>query len=74
MKLLDALERLGNACKTTTVSADYDVNVKLHTQNDTPRVILRAVGNDSAKALKYAVSAAIVAGGAIIAGQLKKRK
>ena len=74
MKILDALERLGDACKGTTVSADYDVNVKLHTQNGKPRALFRAVGNDSARAMKYAVSAAIVACGAMIADRLTRGK
>ena len=72
MKILDTLEGFGEACKKTTVSKEYDVTVKLNTPNDSSRVIFRAAGNDSLKALRLAASVAIVAGGALIASKLKK--
>ena len=74
MKILDALERVGEACKGTTVSKEYDVTVKLNTPKSEPRVILRAAGTDSVKAMKYAASAIIVASGMLIARAIKSSK
>ena len=72
MKILDTLERIGEACKNTTLSKEYDITLKLNDGKEEPRVIFRAAGTDAYKAVKFAASVAIVAGGAIIANQLKK--
>ena len=73
MKILDAIEAFGEACQKTTVSGDHDVTVKLNTPNGDSRVILRTAGTDSFKVLKFAASAAIVAGGTLVMGKLKKK-
>lgn len=73
MKILDAIESFGEACQKTTISRDHDVTVKLNTPAGDSRVIIRTAGTDSFKILKFAASAAIVAGGTLIAGKLKSK-
>ena len=74
VKLTDTVEKAAEACSKTTLSGEYDVTVKLNTPKNNSGVLFRAVGNDSAKVLRYAVSAAIVAGGTILMRSLKKSR
>ncbi len=74
MKILETIERFGEACNGTTVDREYDVTVKLNTPKSEPRVILRAAGTNSEKAMKYAASAIIVASGMLIAKVIKSSK
>ena len=73
MKILDALEAFGEACQKTTITKDHDVTVKLNTPGGDSRVILHTVGTDSFKVLKFAASAAIVAGGALMLERFKSK-
>ena len=71
MKILDAIERVGDACKNVTLSKEYDVTLKLNDGKNKPNVILRAAGNDSAKVVRLIASTVIVVGGAMISRALK---
>ena len=67
MKIFDTVNK-------TSLSGEYDVRVQFNTPDNEPRALFRAVGNDSVKVAKLAVSAAIVAAGTIVMRNLRKTK
>ena len=74
MKLLDAVERLGEKCKSSVFSKELDVTLNSNPETEGSHVTFRAVGSGSFKPFKLAASAAIVAAGTVIARRLKNDK
>jgi len=74
VSVCDKAEKMAEECKKSTVSGDYDITLRWNSPENGSKAVFRAFGRDSAKVLKYAVSAVIVAGGAMIARKLQKGK